>query len=394
MLVTEVIPRPRMLSSRAAFYLQASMIVSFLAGSSAVTPLYAIYQAAWGFSPITITIVFGIYAIAVLAALLTTGSLSDYVGRKPVLFAALAMQALAMITFATAGGVPALIVARVLQGLATGASASALGAGMLDIDRAKGTVANAVSPMTGAASGALGASLVVRFLPAPTELVYLVLLGVFAVQAVGVALMAESVEPKPGALASLRPHVAIPASARRSLLAIAPAVVAVWALFGFYGSLGPSLARVIAHSHSSVIGGIALAALAASGGVAVFAVGQRDPSALRRVGGLVLIAGVATTLSSIALDSLAVFFVGTIAAGAGFGAGFQGALRIVLPLAAPHERAGLLSMIYVICYVSMGVPAVIGGIALASCGSIALAAYGYGTVVIALAALALAALRR
>jgi len=122
----------------------------------------------------------------------------------------------------------------------------------------------------------------------------------------------------------------------------------------------------------------------------VFVVGQRDPGVLRRVGGLVLIAGVATTLSSIALGSLAVFFAGTIAAGAGFGAGFQGTLRLVLPLAAPHERAGLLSMIYVICYVSMGVPAVIGGIALASCGSIALAAYGYGTGVIALAALALA----
>jgi MFS family permease len=91
MLATEVAVRPRVLSPTAAFYLQASMIVSFLAGSSAATPLYAIYQAAWGFSPITITIVFGIYAIAVLVALLTTGSLSDYVGRKPVLIAALAM---------------------------------------------------------------------------------------------------------------------------------------------------------------------------------------------------------------------------------------------------------------------------------------------------------------
>src|SRR3569623_560471 len=52
------------LSATAAFYLQASIIVSFLAGSIAPTPLYGVYQAAWGFSPITITVVFGIYAVA------------------------------------------------------------------------------------------------------------------------------------------------------------------------------------------------------------------------------------------------------------------------------------------------------------------------------------------
>ena len=66
-----------------AFYLLASVIVSFLAGSSAPTPLYAVYAAKWGFSPITTTVVFGVYALAVLAALLTVGSLSDHVGRRP-----------------------------------------------------------------------------------------------------------------------------------------------------------------------------------------------------------------------------------------------------------------------------------------------------------------------
>jgi len=72
--------------------MQASIIVSFLAASSAPTSLYAVYQARWGFTPITITIVFGTYALAVLAALLTVGSLSDYVGRRPVLLSAIVIQ--------------------------------------------------------------------------------------------------------------------------------------------------------------------------------------------------------------------------------------------------------------------------------------------------------------
>src|SRR5262249_42374756 len=81
------------LSGTAAFYLQVSIIMAFLAGSSAPTPLYAVYQAAWGFSPVTITVVFGVYALAVLAALLVFGALSDHVGRRPVLLATTLLQA-------------------------------------------------------------------------------------------------------------------------------------------------------------------------------------------------------------------------------------------------------------------------------------------------------------
>src|SRR5713226_7349203 len=94
---------------RVAFYLEASIIVAFLAASVAPTPLYAIYQAQWGFSAITVTVVFGIYALAVLAALLSAGSLSDYIGRRPVLAAALALQALALVVFASAGGLGELV---------------------------------------------------------------------------------------------------------------------------------------------------------------------------------------------------------------------------------------------------------------------------------------------
>src|SRR3979490_1188684 len=85
------------LSRNAAFYLLASITVSFLARSSAPKPLYSIYQAQWGFSPITVTVIFGIYAISVLAALLFVGRLSDHLGRRPVLIAATAAQTAAMV---------------------------------------------------------------------------------------------------------------------------------------------------------------------------------------------------------------------------------------------------------------------------------------------------------
>jgi len=264
------------LSRTAAFYLQASIILFFLAGSSAPTPIYAVYQAAWGFSPITITVVFGSYALAVLAALLVVGSLSDYVGRRPVLITAALAQAVAMVVFATAHGLAALLVARVIQGLSIGGAAAAVGAGLLDLDRARGTVANAVGPMLGTATGSLVSGLLVQYLPAPTQLVFVVLGVIFVAQAIGVAVMPESVTPRPGALASLRPQLRLPPQLRRPLLLAAPALVAAWALAGFYGSLGPALLRRLTASSSLALGGIALFVLAGSGAVTVLVMRARS----------------------------------------------------------------------------------------------------------------------
>src|SRR6267143_4510654 len=81
------------LSRATSLYLLASTTASYLASSSAPTPLYPIYQGEWGFSAVAISFVFGIYAIAVIAALLVAGRLSDYVGRRPVLIVATAIQA-------------------------------------------------------------------------------------------------------------------------------------------------------------------------------------------------------------------------------------------------------------------------------------------------------------
>ncbi|HEU4730711.1 MAG TPA: MFS transporter [Kofleriaceae bacterium] len=377
------------LSRPAAFALQASIILFFLAGSSAPTPLYAVYQAAWGFSPITVTIIFGIYALAVLVTLLVTGALSDHLGRRPVLLAATVLQAITMLVFATAHGVGALVVARVLQGIATGAAASAVGAGLLDLDRARGTVANAVVPLLGTATGSLAGGLLVQYLPAPTQLVYYVLAAIFAVQAIAVLWMPETVAPRPGALASMRPQFRLPPALRPHLLIAAPALLAAWALAGFYGSLGPAMVRRIAGSSSLALGGLALFVLAASGALTVLALHRRPARTMSTFGTAALAIGVAITLVATTTSSLAIFFVGAVLAGAGFGAGFQGAIRSVLPLARPHERAGVLSVLYVIAYLSMGLPAVLGGLRAVHGGGIVATAREYGLAVMALAAMAL-----
>src|SRR5215468_10692845 len=247
----------RTLSPRASFFLLASITVSFLAGSLAPTPLYPVYQAEWGFSALTTTEIFGVYALALLGSLLIAGRLSDHVGRRPVLIVATLVQAVVMLMFVTANGVAALMLARVVRGLATGAALGAVGAGMLDLDKARGPVANAVAPPLGTGAGGLLAGLLVHYLPAPTLLVYFVLAFVFVLQAVGVIFMGETVTRRAGAVASLRPQFGLPAAARAPMLIAAPVLIAAWSLAGFYGSLIPALTRTALGFDPSLASGIA-----------------------------------------------------------------------------------------------------------------------------------------
>ncbi|MDX3855246.1 MFS transporter [Streptomyces sp. AK02-01A] len=391
---TERAAGTRRIPPNIALYVLASIVVSFLAASSAPTPLYAVYQAEWGFTPITTTVVFGVYALAVLAGLLTLGKLSDYVGRRPVLLAALAVQAASMAVFATADGVPALMVARIAQGLSTGAALGAIGAGMMDINRPKGTIANAVAPGVGTATGALVSGLVVQYLPAPTHLIYLALLVVFALQAVAVSRMTETVTRKPGALATLKPEIKLPRAARRPVLVAAPVLFAVWSLAGLYGSLGPALVRGLIDSSSVVFGGLSLFILAGVAALSVLAMRGAAARTVMLTGIVALIAGVAVTLVSINAGSPVGFFVGTAIAGVGFGSGFQGGIRTVMPLVTAHEGAGVLSLLYVVSYLGMGAPAVIAGFLVVHAGGLFTTAREYGVAVMVLAGLALLGLRR
>src|SRR5271156_1480881 len=377
------------LSGRPAVFVLASLIVALLASSAAPTPLYAIYQAKWHFTPITTTVVFGVYAMAVLAALLTLGKLSDHIGRRPVLLTAIAVHAGSLVIFATASGVPTLLAARVVQGLSTGAALGAIGAAMLDMDRELGTFANAVTPGMGSASGAILSALAVTFLPDPTHLIYLALIGVLALQATAIAAMRETVSRAPGALARLRPEITLPRALRAPVLTAVPVLFAVWALAGLYGALGPSLVHALTGSGDVVLGSLSLFVLAASAVVAIIVLRRAAARTVMLFGILALITGVAVTVAAVSAGSVAVFFVGSATAGAGSARVFQGVIRLVVPLAAAQERAGLVSLLYVVSYLGLGVPAVLAGFGVVHGGGLIDTARYYGAAVVALAALAL-----
>lgn len=377
------------LPTSVAFYVLVSLLASFAASSVAPTPLWVHYQQEWHFSAITVTTIYCIYVVPLLGALLTVGRLSDHVGRRPVVLSGVLFQCVAMVLFTTADSVSGLVVARVVQGFGMGTVLSALGAGFLDLDRRRGTIANGTAALAGIGVGGLVASVTVEFLPAPTKLVYLIFLVIFVAEAVGVVFMRESSPLAPGAFASLTPQIALPKSTRAAFFVTMPIVIAVWALLGFYASLGPELVQLLAGTSSAIFGGLAIFVLSVTGSLTVLFVGRVAPRALMVLGAVSLIVGVSVALVGIDVISAPLFFLGTPIAGIGFGAGYQGALRTVLPMADARDRAGILSLINVVVYLGLGLPVVIAGVRAVHGGGILGTAREYAVAVIILGSLAL-----
>jgi hypothetical protein len=203
--------------------------------------------------------------------------------------------------------------------------------------------------------------------------------------------MAETAPPRPGALASLRPQWHVPAKARRAVMFAIPTLVAVWALAGFYGSLAPTLLRGLSGSSSLLLGGVALFLLAGAGALAVLSTQHLSPHALTAGGAATMFAGLGVVLVALDLEALPLFLAGTALAGTGVGAGFQGALRSVVALIEAHERAGVVSVLFVISYLALGVPAVAAGYDVARHGQIVPTAAEYATSLMALTLFVLAA---
>ncbi len=136
-----VSPAPSDTGSRVFGFAVMGVGAFTLTGSSSVpSPLYPVYQEMWGFSAAVLTVVFAIYVVSLLATLLTVGALSDRIGRRPIIGAAMVILVISMVVFIFADSVGWLIAARIIQGLAVGTATGAVAAGMIDLQPNLGSV--------------------------------------------------------------------------------------------------------------------------------------------------------------------------------------------------------------------------------------------------------------
>ena len=388
--------RGRRLTRPVAFAAIAAIFVTFAAASAAPSPLYVVYQHLWGFSPTTLTVVFAVYVLGLIGALLVLGALSDHIGRRPVLAAAIALEATSLILFLSAGDVTVLLVARLLQGIATGAAMTTLGAALVDLNPphipGRAGLINGIAPVAGLAVGALGCGALVQFAPEPTHLIWALLLGAMLLAGVVVARIPETSARRPGAVASLSPRLGVPARLRADVLALVPIIVASWAIGGLYLSLGPSVAAGVFGLTNHLVGGLVVTLLCGTGAITSYAMRKvPTPRVLTRAG-ILLTVGSAVAVAGVEWSNVWVAAAGTVISGIGFGASALATFGTLATLAAPHERGELFAVALTISYTAFSVPAVVAGFSATSFG-LHPTTLVYGTVVAVLGAAAVVAQR-
>ena len=243
---------------------------------------------------------FTVYIGVLLGTLLVFGSVSDYTGRRIVMLAGLAFGAAGCGLLLIAHGVGLQFAARALQGVAVALISGAASASLFDLrpDGGAAPVVSSAAPTGGQALGAIGASVLAQYAPAPTHLVWWLLLGAFITGVVAVLAMPEPGAARPGVVSSLRPHVSVPQAARGAFATAVPALVGIWALAGFYLSLGPSLAAQLLHSTNLLWGGLLIFLLTGLGAAASAVLARKNPAAVM-LGGCLVVIFASVTFASI-----------------------------------------------------------------------------------------------
>jgi MFS family permease len=330
-------------------------------GTTLPTPLYALYRSELGFSELMVTVVFASYAAGTIAALVLAGSLSDRVGRRPVLLAGLAFSALSAGVFLAAHGLGLLLLGRVLSGLSAGIFTGTATAALVDLARpdrrARATVVATVANMGALGGGALLAGLLAQFGPSPLQLPFLIDLALLIPAAALVVAMPEPVTARAAFRLSVkRPQ--IPAEVRAVFVPTALAGFAGFAMLGLFTAVAPGfLGQVIGVASPAAAGAIVFAVFAAS------TLGQ---TLLERVlgdralvaGSAGLVAGMVLLGLALALSSLELLVIAGLVAGLGQGVSFRHGLAAINAASPPRQRGEVASAFFVLMYVGISVPVV------------------------------------
>jgi MFS family permease len=380
----------------AAFLVASFSLVLVFAAAGTPIPLYNTYRASDGITNGDLALVSVAYFVAAATALLVLGRLSNHLGRRPVALTALASAAISCLVLLAMHGVVTLLVARVLQGLASGLASSALGAYVIDSagqrPRWLAAAITGNAPMIGIPVGALGCGALVEYAPAPRLLVYAVMAILLVACIAMISMSPETVTRVRGALTALRPRLQVPSGCTRLVLAASAAYVATWSLGGFYQAFGPSVtAQYLGTSNALVAAAVFSSVMILTPFGAPLSARLSAANGLR-LGIAVFMVTLVAIVSAIRAGAIVQFIAASLVVGLAQGVAATGAIRALLTNTGASERAGLLATIYLIAYTGAAVPAMIAG-QLTKRFDLAEIAEGYAALGIAASVIAIVAAR-
>ncbi len=388
--------RSTKVAGSADFWNVAALVAVMFTGSTLVTPFYVVYRQVFGFSEVVLTLIYAVYAVGNLGALLLLGRLSDQIGRRPIGLAALALAALATVFFLVARGTAWLFWGRLLSGFAIGLASGTSAAWLGEMDpsekKARATLMASSANFIGLAVGPLLSGMLIQYAPWPRHLSYVVYLVGLCTVAVLVVRTRETVDGPARDLreVSLRPRLGVPPDLRGAFIPPAIAAFGIFALLGFYSALIPSVLHDSLHQASKSVSGAVVFEL--------FLVSALTLAVTRKLGSrTAMLAGLVLLLPSLALlvlaqafGSLAVLIIGTLLSGIAGALGYRGSLQVVNRIAPADRRSEVVSSYYVATFLGNSVPVIGVGILTVLAGSMsANVAFACTISVFAIAALVL-----
>jgi MFS family permease len=327
----------------------------------------------------------------VIASLLLFGRLSDHVGRRPVLFAALAASALSTVCFLSAQSLPLLLIGRVVSGLSAGVYTGTATATLVDLAppgrRTRATLIATVANMGGLGLGPLVAGVLAQWAGSPLRFVFWGYLALLVPAAIGTWAMPETIQVRTHA--ELRPHLPrVPRALRALFVNAAIAVFAGFAVLGLFTAMAPAfLGQSLGVTSPAAVGLVVFLVFAASTAGQVV-VGRLEEHAALPGGYIGLIAGMGLLALSLESSSLPLLILAGLVSGVGHGFCFRGGLSGLNENAPASARAEVASSYFVVAYLGISVP-VIGGGLLTQLTGLRTAGLAFAAIVAAIATVGL-----
>ncbi|MER8527913.1 MFS transporter [Mesorhizobium sp. M0814] len=389
----QVMTRDYGLGGRAAAAAVAAMIAALFAGSTALTPLYIIYKQVFGFSQITLTLVYAVYVIGNLAALLMLGRVSDVIGRRPMALAGMAVAVVSAVVFLFAENVAWLDIARILSGLGIGVGAGTGTAWLAELlptdDKSQAATIATSTNFLGLGLGALGAGLLAEYAPWPLRLTFVVYLAMLATVTLLVWRTRETVS-RPGKLAdvSMRPRLSVPDAIRASFVAPAVTGFGAMALVGFYAALAPSILAQQLQVTNHAEAGALFFELAIVTAATIVVTARLSSQAAMFAALALMIPTVALIVAAQVFASMAIMIAGTALCGVAAALGYRGGLQVVNEIAPADRRAEVVSAFFICCFCGNALPVIgIGVLSTVAGATVASLAFAGMIVVFSLVAL-------
>ena len=383
-----------------ALAIVATELAVMFVGAIMPTPLYPLYRQEFGFSGVTLTLIYAVYVVGNLVALLFFGRLADQIGRRSVSLPAIGVGVASALVFAFAAGTPWLFAARALSGFSTGLAAGAATAWIAELHGgggkgskgSKGAAARIASAANffGCAAGPLLGGLLAQFAFWPLRLpyyIYLVLLCAIA----AATLFAPETVTKPRRLgeASLRPRLGVPQSIRLQFVSPAVTGFATFSLIGFYAALIPNLLAASLHQSAPAVAGAVVCELFGIAAVTILSTGRLASHATMLSALALLPPSVWLLVGAELVRSLPVLLAAAALGGVAGGLGYRGSLEVINRIAPADRRSEVVSSYLIVLFAGNSLPVI--GIGLLSTVTGSLAAHVvFAAVITALAGIAAA----